>query len=153
MCTMPLPIVLATAVPKTNAATKLKKAAQTTARKGVRTRVETTVAMELAASCQPFENSNARGTKTTMNRRVKLVIGRSGGFQGAAVGEEGVGNLVALVLDGFDNLHLLRHTGVVRQHFMQGVGPYMDIRCLFGEKVEETNFARQKPLQKSWHGI
>src|SRR5258706_10227821 len=287
MCTMPLPMVLATAVPKTNAATKLKKAAQTTARKGVRTRVETTVAMELAASCQPFENSNARVTKTTMNRRVKLVIGRSGAFEDDAfddVGdvfalvdggfddfenlfpfddldgillfveelgnegtaeavtvvlvavdfdavlkgflrcfqgadsnlnlsgrrnqdldeidgsvtdavdaiehksagsrvdqinhvvqaaaelvnvltvkrrdesliqlrEEGVGNLVALVLDGFDDLHLLRHTGVVRQHFMQGVGPDMDIPCLFGEKVEETNFARQKPLQNSWHGI
>ena len=45
----PLLIVLATAVPTTNAATKLKNAAQTTATPGDRTRVETTVAMELAA--------------------------------------------------------------------------------------------------------
>ena len=47
---MPLPMVLATAVPKRKAATKLKKAAQITASLGERTRVETTVAMLLAAS-------------------------------------------------------------------------------------------------------
>jgi len=47
---MPLPMVLATAVPSRKAATKLKKAAHTTASFGERTRVETTVAMELAAS-------------------------------------------------------------------------------------------------------
>ena len=48
--TMPLPIVFATAVPNPNAATKLKNAAQTTAWPGDSTRVETTVAMEFAAS-------------------------------------------------------------------------------------------------------
>src|SRR5712692_8523497 len=72
--TMPLPMVLATAVPKTKAATKFQKAAQTTARKGVRTRVETTVAMELAASCQPFENSKVRVRKMTRRRREKLLM-------------------------------------------------------------------------------
>src|SRR5579872_5198308 len=50
MWIMPLPMVLATAVPNKNAATKLKKAAQRTAILGERTRVETTVAMLLAAS-------------------------------------------------------------------------------------------------------
>jgi hypothetical protein len=45
-------MVPATAVPKTKAAIKFQKAAQATARNGVRTRVETTVAMELAASCE-----------------------------------------------------------------------------------------------------
>src|SRR6266481_2582227 len=82
MWTMPLPMVLATAVPKTKAATKFQKAAQTTARKGVRTRVETTVAMELAASCQPFENSKARVRKMTTRRSEKLDKGgnsRGGG--------------------------------------------------------------------------
>ncbi len=44
------PIVLATAVPKVNAATKLKNAAQMTACPGESTRVDTTVAIELAAS-------------------------------------------------------------------------------------------------------
>jgi hypothetical protein len=43
-------MVLATAVPKVKAATKLKKAAQITAILGDKTRVETTVAIELAAS-------------------------------------------------------------------------------------------------------
>ena len=47
---MPLPMVFATAVPNPKAATKLKNAAQTTAMRGVKTLVETTVAMELAAS-------------------------------------------------------------------------------------------------------
>ena len=50
MSIIPEPIVLATAVPKTNAATKLKNAAQMTAFPGDRTRVETTVAIEFAAS-------------------------------------------------------------------------------------------------------
>ena len=62
-------MVLATAVPKKKAAIKFQKAAQATAVKGLRTRVETTVAMELAASCQPLENSNASVRKTTMKRR------------------------------------------------------------------------------------
>ena len=52
--TTPLPTVVATWTPKPNAATKLKKAAQATACVGVRTRVETTVAMELAASWKPL---------------------------------------------------------------------------------------------------
>ena len=50
MSTMPEPTVLATAVPKVNAATKLKNAAQMTALPGDSTRVDTTVAIELAAS-------------------------------------------------------------------------------------------------------
>ena len=50
MSIIPLPIVVATAVPKPNAATKLKNAAHTTAHPGESTRVETTVAIELAAS-------------------------------------------------------------------------------------------------------
>jgi hypothetical protein len=66
-------MVWATAVPKKNAAVKFQKEAQITARTGVRTRVETTVAMELAASCQPFENSKVRVRKITRRRRGKLV--------------------------------------------------------------------------------
>lgn len=54
MSTMPEPTVLATAVPKTKAAMKLKNAAQTTACPGLSTRVETTVAIELAASWKPL---------------------------------------------------------------------------------------------------
>jgi len=52
--TTPLPTVVATWTPKPNAAAKLKNAAHATACIGVRTRVETTVAMELAASWKPL---------------------------------------------------------------------------------------------------
>src|ERR1700722_8930695 len=72
---MPLPMVLATAVPKTKAAMKFQKAAQATARKGVSTRVETTVAMELAAACQPLENSKASVRAMTAKSREKLGTG------------------------------------------------------------------------------
>ena len=47
---IPLPMVLATCRPKKRKATKLKKAAQRMAQRGESTRVETTVAMELAES-------------------------------------------------------------------------------------------------------
>ena len=62
--TTPLPTVLATPTPKPKAATKLKKAAHTTAWSGVRTRVETTVAMEFAASWKPLMKSKTSATKT-----------------------------------------------------------------------------------------
>jgi hypothetical protein len=52
--TMPDPTVWATAVPNPNAATKLKNAAHTTALPGDSTRVDTTVAIELAASWKPL---------------------------------------------------------------------------------------------------
>ncbi len=54
MSIMPEPTVRATAVPKVNAATKLKKAAHRTALPGESTRVDTTVAIELAASWNPL---------------------------------------------------------------------------------------------------
>src|SRR5713226_5587808 len=101
MWTMPLPMVLATAVPKTKAAMKFQKAAQRTARKGVSTRVETTVAMELAASCQPFENSKVRVRKMTTRRSAKLVIGSSGALQDDAFDD--VGDVFALVDGGLDD--------------------------------------------------
>jgi len=57
------PTVCATAVPNVNAATKLKNAAQTTARPGVRTRVDTTVAIEFAASWKPLMKSKNSATR------------------------------------------------------------------------------------------
>jgi hypothetical protein len=59
---MPVPTVWATFRPKNRKATKLKKAAQNTAYCGGRTRVETIVAMEFAASCRPLSKSNAKAT-------------------------------------------------------------------------------------------
>jgi hypothetical protein len=52
---MMVPTVLATWVLKTRKAMKLKNAAQTTASRGLSTLVETTVAIELAASWNPLE--------------------------------------------------------------------------------------------------
>ena len=54
MSIIPEPTVRATAVPKPKAAAKLKNAAQATALPGVSTRVETTVAIEFAASWKPL---------------------------------------------------------------------------------------------------
>ena len=59
----PVPTVFATLRPKTRKAMKLKKAAQHTANCGLSTRVDTMVAMELAASCRPLTRSNSRATK------------------------------------------------------------------------------------------
>ena len=51
-------------MPKPIAAAKLKKAAQMTGFPGVSTRVETTVAMELAASWKPLRKSKMNATRT-----------------------------------------------------------------------------------------
>jgi len=56
----PLPIVVATLRGNTVKAIKLKKAAKTTAEKGERTLVDTTVAIELAESWKPFMKSKTR---------------------------------------------------------------------------------------------
>jgi len=70
---IPLPIVLATAVPKIANATKLKNAAQTTASRGDRTRVATIVEIELAESCMPLVKSKTNATITATT--TKIVIG------------------------------------------------------------------------------
>ena len=64
--TIPLPMVLATAVP-VSAPIRLKVAPMATAASGVMTRVETTVAMAFAASLMPlvYANAKARTIVTT----------------------------------------------------------------------------------------
>src|ERR1035438_1990637 len=61
-------MVLATPVPKTKAATKLKNAAQNTACTGDKTRVVTTVATEFAASWKPLKISNISASPIRKNR-------------------------------------------------------------------------------------
>ncbi len=70
--TMPRPTVSATCSPKTKNATKLKNAAQATAYCGRSTRVETIVAIELAASFMPLRKSNASATTINANRNGKV---------------------------------------------------------------------------------
>ncbi len=67
--TTSLAMVSATWVPNMRNATKLKVAAQTTAQRGESTRVETIVAIELAASWKPFTKSKPSATRTTSQRR------------------------------------------------------------------------------------
>src|SRR5688572_18125402 len=71
---MPLPTVFATAVPKPKAATKLKNAAQITAFRGDRTRVDTTVAMEFAASWKPFRKSKIRANRMMTTTMIKTEL-------------------------------------------------------------------------------
>jgi hypothetical protein len=59
---IPLPMVAATFRWNTRKATKLKNAAHPTAACGVSTRVDTTVATELAASWKPLRKSNSSAT-------------------------------------------------------------------------------------------
>src|SRR5256885_4953748 len=69
---MPLPTVAATLSLNIANATKLKNAAHATAVYGRNTPVETTVAMELAASWNPLRKSNARASPMRSARVVKL---------------------------------------------------------------------------------
>src|SRR5678815_3106218 len=78
MSTSPRPTVFATAVPKVKAATKLKTAAQMTALPGLSTRVETTVAMEFAASGKPLMKSKASATKISATTASRFASIRSG---------------------------------------------------------------------------
>ena len=63
-CTIPTPMVAATAVPA-KAPSTLKTTARSTAWPGDRTRVETTVAIAFGASVQPFRNSATRTSART----------------------------------------------------------------------------------------
>src|SRR5437870_8409558 len=105
---VPLPIVDATFTPNTKAATKLKKAAHRTAIRGDRTRVETTVATELAASWKPFKKSKTSATRIT---RMTIPTGTMTVAIGAldlGVFENDVSNhlddILTLVRDGFHQL-------------------------------------------------
>ena len=72
--TMPTPTVCATWAPKNRNAMKLKNAAHITAYCGRSTRVDTMVAIELAASCRPFRKSNANATMIRATRTGRLMI-------------------------------------------------------------------------------
>jgi len=73
--------VVATFTPNPKAATKLKKAAQTTAVLGDSVPVETTVATEFAASWKPFRKS-----KTSATRMIRMTETRTGSMAGSATG-------------------------------------------------------------------
>src|SRR5436190_16265096 len=154
--TTPLPTVVATWTPKPNAATKLKNAAHTTAWSGVSTRVETTVAIELAASWKPLMKSKTSATKMMKTTAVSTE-GRAIGSRHleddplddvrhvlAAVGD-GLHRLVDLLpLDHLDGVALLlehRGEGLAQQ----GVGAVLKAVHLHRVLVEARVHRAQAP--------
>ena len=70
------------------------------------------------------------------------------------LGEDDMGDFVALVLDGFDDLDLFGDAGVVREHLEEGFGTVVDIARLAGRnRWKKALFARHEALQKSWHVV
>src|SRR5258705_13677613 len=76
--TKPLPTVEATAPPR-SAPVKLKNAAIAMACRGVRTLVETTVAMALAASWKPLLYSKMTAARTTVRKSNMSILSRGRG--------------------------------------------------------------------------
>ena len=97
---MPLPIVSATWRPKNRKAMKLKKAAQKTAYCGRRTRVETIVAMELAASCRPVQEVEQQRDGDQADEQRK----GEGGLHRLDVLDHDAADLVGDVLETVDHL-------------------------------------------------
>jgi hypothetical protein len=60
-----------------------------------------------------------------------------------------VGDFVAVVLDGLDDLHLFGHAGVMLKQFGEGVRTGNDIFRLLLKKNEKIPIMRHKPLQES----
>src|SRR5712692_9031544 len=112
---MPRPMVLATAVPRKKAARKLKTAAQTTASLGESTRVETTVAMLLAASWKPFRKSKIKATTMVMTTSSRSTFTGTGSWM-AWIRV----NLGALQHDRFQHVgDILGFVGRVLEHLIE----------------------------------
>src|SRR6476619_5305141 len=71
---MPVPTVAATDSGKNAQARTLKNAAQSTACHGLSTPVETTVAIEFAASWKPFMKSNASARSTSSTSVIETAL-------------------------------------------------------------------------------
>jgi hypothetical protein len=63
-----------------------------------------------------------------------------------------VRNLVAVMLDGFDALHLFRHARVVFEHLYERVRSHDDVLRLLLKQNEEIPIMWRKSLQKSRQG-
>src|SRR5512132_2963376 len=105
-----LPTVLANLVWNTKKARKLKLAAQITAIRGVRTRVETTVAIELAASWKPLVKSNTSASRTMAMtlKRTRSGMLDDDGLDGVGHVLEPVERLLELLDDVLPDEHVAR---------------------------------------------
>src|SRR5574342_772612 len=125
----PLPMVFATwsspPMKAGSAATKLKKAAQPTATSGASTRVETTVAMELAASWKPLMKSKASATRTRRMTTARSMAEVGPGRSGSAVLQDHaldhVGHVLGPVGGGLDEVQDL-----LPLHHRERVGPALE---------------------------
>src|SRR6185295_620874 len=105
---IPLPTVAATLRWKMKIATTLKNAAKTIACCGFRMPVETTVAIEFAASWKPFMKSNATASATssaTTPNEISVGVmraGRSGILEDDALDQ--IGDVLAAIRDRLEQL-------------------------------------------------
>jgi hypothetical protein len=56
------------------------------------------------------------------------------------------------VLDGFDDLNLLRNSGIMGQHIRESLSAGNNVFRLFLEQDEEIPVVWHQPPQESWHG-
>src|SRR5918999_15468 len=141
------PTVLATWVWKTRKATKLNSAAQTTATRGASTRVETTVAIELAASWKPLEKSNtrARTTMATTVTRARSGILDDDGLHRVGDVLEAVERLLELLDDVLPDEHVAgRVLGV--EVVEVGPGPAVEPVALVLELVDVDQVGAERLL-------
>src|SRR5215208_47420 len=142
-----LPTVLATCVGKTRKAMKLNRAAQTTASRGVSTRVETTVAIELAASWKPLVKSNtsASATIAMTESRARSGMLDDHGLHGVGDVLEGVEGLLELLDDVLPHEHVAgRVLGV--EVVEVGPGPAVQPVALVLQLVEVDQVGAQRLL-------
>ena len=127
---MPLPSVLATWCPRTKAATKLKNAAHTTAFWGERTRVETTVAIELAASWKPLRKSNASATRmmrTMSGASIGIAVAQAFLIDDVADDVREVLAAVAGLLEAFVDLLPLQDLDRLDAAFLEELGDHREV--------------------------
>src|SRR3954469_20132430 len=99
--TRPEAIVVATAVPHM-APTRFVQAAMTTACRGVRTRVATTVAIELAVSWKPLMYSNTSAIRITTKINVMVLVRASRVFEHDV--RNGIAAIAAAVDSSFEQI-------------------------------------------------
>src|SRR5829696_2667355 len=142
-----LPTVLATPVWNTKKAAKLKKAAQMTAIFGVSTLVETTVAIELAASWKPLVKSNTKASATIAMTESRARSGMLDDDGLDRVGDmlEGVEGLLELLDDVLPDEHVAgRVLGV--EVVEVGPGPAVQLVALVLQLVEVYQVGAQRLL-------
>src|SRR5436305_5593169 len=167
---IPVPMVLATCSPNTANATKLKNAAQITAYCGRNTRVETMVAIELAASCSPLRKSNSSATAIRPTRIGRLKEASTAGpalylldddavdFVGDVI--EAIGDLFKMVVDfGADDVIHGVGVAVLEEQFLQAdvvqvIDPALELAEFLGDRGKQSDiFAhrfhqRQRPADQ-----